>query len=133
MARFDANDSKKCKPMIQYARRDYVSINLLKSFVAGTVCYALLVALWVLYSMEKLLEQLSQLDYMALLIPIVGLYLAFMLIYLAVTYFVYEEKYTEGRRKVKKYFNNLKKVNQLYERERRLKMPASMPTGKEKS
>ena len=30
-------------------------------------------------------------------------------------------KYTEGRRKVKKYYNNLKKVNQMYEREDRLR------------
>lgn len=125
MARFDANDGKKCKPMTQYARNDYVSLQLLKSFVTGTICYGLLLLLWGLYSMEKLMEMLNQIDILGLLITVVGLYISFMIIYLTATWFVYEMKYTDGRRKVKKYFNSLKKVNQMYEREKRLKMPGS--------
>ena len=35
IAEFDTNDRKKCRPMMQYARRDYVSLQMLKSFVAG--------------------------------------------------------------------------------------------------
>lgn len=125
MAEFDVNDGKKCKPMTQYARRDYVSLQLLKSFVTGTICYGLLLLLWSLYSMEKLMEMLNQIELLGFLITVVGLYIAFMIIYLSATWFVYEMKYTDGRRKVKKYFNSLKKVNQMYEREKRLKMPGS--------
>lgn len=125
MAEFDVNDGKKCKPMTQYARRDYVSLQLLKSFVTGTICYGLLLLLWSLYSMEKLMEMLNQIELLGFLITVVGLYIAFMIIYLSATWFVYEMKYTDGRRKVKKYFNSLKRVNQMYEREKRLKMPGS--------
>lgn len=125
MAGFDVNDGKKCKPMTQYARRDYVSLQLLKSFVTGTICYGLLLLLWSLYSMEKLMEMLNQIELLGFLITVVGLYISFMIIYLSATWFVYEMKYTDGRRKVKKYFNSLKKVNQMYEREKRLKMPGS--------
>lgn len=123
MAKFDTNDGKQCKPMIQYARRDYISLQLLKSFVAGTICYGLLLLLWALYSMETLMESLNQMNLTGLLVTVAGLYIAFMIIYLSATYFVYEVKYTDGRRKVKKYFNSLKRVNQIYEREKRLKMP----------
>ena len=28
IAKFDANDGKRCKPMIQYARKDYVALQL---------------------------------------------------------------------------------------------------------
>lgn len=122
LAKFDGSDGKKCKPMTQYARRDYVSLQMLKSFVTGTICYGLLLALWGLYSMERLMETINQLNLQALLITIIGLYISFMIIYLSATYFVYEAKYTDGRRKVKKYFNSLKRVNQIYEREKRLKM-----------
>jgi len=45
----------------------------------------------------------------------------FMVIYLGATWVIFNMKYTEGRRKVKKYYNNLKKVNQMYEREERLR------------
>ena len=125
MAKFDANDGKKCKPMIQYVRRDYVSLQMLKSFVTGTICYGLLLVLWGLYSMETLMEKMNQLNernLQALFIIVIGLYISFMIIYMSATYFVYEMKYTDGRRKVKKYFNSLKRVNQIYEREKRLKM-----------
>ena len=53
IAKFDANDGKRCKPMIQYARKDYVALQLLKSFVVGTIAFFMMLGLWVLYSIEQ--------------------------------------------------------------------------------
>lgn len=122
MAQFDTNDGKQCKPMTQYARKDYVSLQLLGSFVSGTICYGLILGLWGLYSMEELLEQLNSMDIQAFLMSILLSYLIFMIVYLGATYVIFQMKYTEGRRKVKKYYSNLKKVNQMYEREERLRV-----------
>lgn len=121
IAEFDTNDRKKCRPMMQYARRDYVSLQMLKSFVAGTIAFGVILALWALYSMETLLAKINSLDFMELLITLGVSYAVFMVVYLAATYIVYHMKFTEGRRKVKKYYNGLKKVNAMYEREERLK------------
>lgn len=121
MAQFDTNDGKQCKPMIQYARKDYVSMRLLGSFVAGTICYGMMFGLWGLYSMEELLEKLNKLDIQGLLTAALVPYIVFMVFYLGVTWIVFHMKYTNGRRKVKRYYSNLKKVNQMYEREDRLK------------
>lgn len=121
MASFDTNDGKQCKPMIQYARKDYVSMRLLGSFVAGTICYGLLMGLWCLYSMEEVLAKMNKLDIQGMAMAIVVPYLVFILLYLGATWIVYNVKYTEGRRKVKRYYSSLKKVNQMYEREERLK------------
>lgn len=121
MAQFDTNDGKRCKPMTQYARKDYVSLQLLGSFVTGTICYGLLLGLWALYSMESLLEQINKIDIRGALITLLVSYIVFLVIYLTATYIIYNMKYTDGRKKVKKYYSNLKKVNQMYEREERLK------------
>ncbi len=121
MSKFDTNDGKRCKPMTQYARKDYVSMRLLGSFVAGTICYGLLLVLWGLYSMEKLVGMLSSMDIQGAVVALVVSYVVFILFYLGATYVVFNMKYTEGRKKVKKYYNSLKKVNQMYEREERLK------------
>ena len=121
MSQFDTNDGKRCKPMTQYARKDYVSMRLLGSFVAGTIAYGLLLMLWVLYSMEELAGILSSLDILGALITLGVSYVVFILFYLGATYIVFNMKYTEGRRKVKKYYNSLKQVNQMYDREERLK------------
>ena len=121
MSQFDTNDGKRCKPMTQYARKDYVSMRLLGSFVAGTIAYGLLLMIWVLYSMEELAGILSSLDILGALITLGVSYVVFILFYLGATYIVFNMKYTEGRRKVKKYYNSLKQVNQMYDREERLK------------
>lgn len=121
MSQFDTNDGKRCKPMTQYARKDYVSMRLLGSFVAGTIAYGLLLMIWVLYSMEELAGILSSIDIQGALIALGVSYVVFILFYLGATYIVFNMKYTEGRRKVKKYYNSLKQVNQMYDREERLK------------
>ena len=123
VSRFDTNDGKQCKPMTQYERKDYVSMRLLGSFVTGTICFGILLLLWGLYSMEELMVQLNRLDIIGTLTRLGVSYLVFMLVYLGATCVVFQLKYSEGRRKVKKYYNSLKKINQMYEREERLKMP----------
>lgn len=121
MAQFDTRDGDACKPMMQYARKDYISMRLLGSFVSGTACFMVLLGMWGLYSMERLVAEINQMDIRALIETVVVLYLLFMAAYLAVTYVVFHVKYTAGRRKVKRYYASVKKVNQMYEREGRAK------------
>jgi uncharacterized membrane protein YidH (DUF202 family) len=121
IAKFDANDGKSCKPMIQYARKDYVALQLLKSFVIGTIAFFIMLGLWVLYSMETLMKQINNMDLIQSAITLGILYVVFMVIYLLATYIIFNVKYTYGRRKVKKYYAGLKKINAMYLREERLK------------
>ena len=122
LSQFDENDGKSCKPMTQYARKDYVALQLLISFVTGTLSYALLFGLWALQSVDELLAWINTMEIQTLVMIFVLTYLAFLVFYLGVTYIVFHVKYTEGRKKVKKYYASLKKVNQMYEREDRLRM-----------
>ena len=121
IAKFDANDGKSCKPMIQYARKDYVALQLLKSFVIGTIAFFIMLGLWVLYSMETLMKQINNIDLIQSAITLGILYRVFMVIYLLATYIIFNVKYTYGRKKVKKYYAGLKKINAMYLREERLK------------
>lgn len=125
MAEFDSRDGKDCKPMMQYARKDYVSLQLLKSFVGGSIAFFLLGLLWALYSMEELMEKINSLDILQLLVTTAVLYVIFMIIYLAATYIIFHVKYTNGRRKVKQYYVSLKKINTMYTREERLRVNGS--------
>lgn len=123
MAEFDEVNGKKCKPMIQYTRKDYVAMQLLKSFVAGTITFGIILGLWALSSMEELVHTINSMDLKDFLISMLLKYIIFLVAYLAVTYVVYHHKYTVGRKKVKQYYASLKRVEQMYEREERLKMP----------
>jgi hypothetical protein len=121
MARFDDGVGKQCRPMIQYARKDYVELELLKSFVEGTVCFAVIAGTYCMYAMDDIMERIARMDIIPILTTCASLYIVFMAAYLTATYIVFQKKYTWGRRKVKKYYNSLKKVNQIYERDEHLK------------
>lgn len=121
LSQFDENDGKSCKPMTQYARKDYVALQMLISFVTGTLSYVLLFGLWALQSVDELFAWINTTEIQTLVMIFVLTYLAFLVFYLGVTYIVFHVKYTEGRKKVKKYYASLKKVNQMYEREERLR------------
>lgn len=124
MSEFDSSDGKECRPMTQYSRKDYISLELLKSLISGSGCYILIVVFGGMYLMESIMQQINQIDIPAVLKTLLVLYIVFMVCYLMITGIISNFKYTYGRKKIKKYYGNLKKVNQIYEREERLKMPA---------
>lgn len=124
MAMFDKNEGKHCKPMIEYARHDYVAMEMLKSFVTGTIAFMLMFGIWAVRDIDRAMGMLNA-AYLKDFIVDVGLkYLVFLLAYLIVTYVVYQIRYTQGRKKVKKYYNSLKAVNKMYEREEKLRTPS---------
>ena len=75
--------------------------------------------------MDELLNTLNTMDLVGFLVPLAIKYVIFLFFYLMITYIVYQKSYTNGRRKVKKYYNSVKKLNRLYEREDKLKLPAA--------
>lgn len=125
MAQFDTNEGKRCKPMTQFSRKDYVALQVLKSFVAGTITYMLMFVIWALYSMDELIKKMTGNQIRGFAVTVIVLYLIFLVVYMLATYIVFQVKYTDGRKRVKRYYNSLKRVNQMYEREDRLKAPGN--------
>lgn len=124
MAVFDKNEGKACKPVIQYAKSDYIASQLLKSFVSGSIAYLVICLIWVLYDTGMIMEMLNGRYILELLKNAAAGYAAFLMVYLTITYIVYQVRYTKKRRQVKIYYKNLKDINKLYEREEKLKSPA---------
>ncbi len=117
LAIFDRKEGRECKPMIQYFRTDYIGKELLKSFISGTIAFALIIGITGLYFMEDLLEQINSIDIRQMAIRLCICYGVCMAVYFAVTYIVYYIRYTKGRHKIKKYYLHLKKVNKIYHEE----------------
>lgn len=117
LAIFDRNEGRECRPMIQYFRKDYIGKELLKSFITGTIAFALIAGIAGMYFAEDLLEQISAIDIRQAAARLFVCYGACMAVYFVVTYVVYYVRYTRGRQKVKKYYMHLKKVNKIYHEE----------------
>ena len=121
---FDKNDGAECKPMIEYAREDYVAMQLLGSFITGSIAFVILFGMWVLSDTNAFLSMLNASAIVGFAVKVGIWYGIFLLVYLAVTYVVYQMRYSAGRKKVKKYYASLKKINNIYAREEKLRTPA---------
>lgn len=115
MAMFDQKEGRIYAPVIQYFRKDYVAKEMLKSLLSGTIAFGIVVALYGLCHVEELLEQLNAIDVRQVVMQMLLCYGIGMAVYLCVTYVVYFMRYKTGRKKVKKYYMHLKRVNKIYQ------------------
>lgn len=119
LAAFEEREGKKYRKMTQYFRRDYVGLELIKSFFTGTLAFGLMFGIWAVCGAEALMENMNHMDLLAFGTEIVIGYLIFLAVYLLTTYIIYNVRYTRGRKKIKLFYNRLKKVSRLYENESR--------------
>ncbi|MCR5272874.1 MAG: hypothetical protein K6E13_07825 [Lachnospiraceae bacterium] len=114
LAVYDQRESRKCAPMVEYFRSDYIGKELLKSFVMGTIAYMLLTAVWLLNNADELIANLYRLDFMELGLDILQKYVGFCVVYMIITYIVYAVRYSRGRDKVKGYHKNIHGILKSY-------------------
>ncbi|MCM1283712.1 MAG: hypothetical protein NC180_09825 [Muribaculaceae bacterium] len=121
MAVYDVHKDRTDRQMGQYYMWDYVSKELLKSFITGTMAYALLVLLWVMSDIEGVTLLVNNLELLDLGVRLLMLYAGFMALYLLATLLVYYMRYRHGRRRLKNYEGHMTRARKLYKREDRLK------------
>lgn len=117
LAMMEQQNGNKCKPMREYFRSDYISREMLLSFISGTLAYIVMIALYLACTAEELLESLQITNLQGILVTAILAYIVFMAVYFGITYVVYNIRYTAGRKKVKEYYMEIKKINKIYSRE----------------
>ena len=117
LAAFEEREGKKYHKMTQYFRRDYVGLELIKSFFTGTLAFGLMLMVWVVCGAESLMANINHMNLVVFGTELLIWYLAFLAVYLIATYVIYNIRYTRGRKKIRLFYNRLKKVSRLYENE----------------
>ena len=120
MASYEEGIGKEYLPMKQYYRRDYVSLEMLKTFFTSTIAFGILCLCWILYEMENITEVLNNGDLISFGISILVKYLIFIVIYQVIAFLVYNRRYTKATRSVKTYYSILKRVQRLREKEEKV-------------
>ena len=116
LASFEKHEGRRVFKISKYFRSDYISVQLFTSLIAGTIGFALIVGLYVLYDIELLMGEMYNMDYFAFAKKIVMLYLVFIVAYLAFTYLMYTIRYAGNRKELKRYYQNLKKLETMYDK-----------------
>lgn len=116
LASYEANEGKKYLATGRYFRSDYISLQLLKAWIGGTLAFCVLAGLFVLYDLEAFMKNFYQTADMIELIKDIGVvYLIAVGIYMLIAYVVAAYQYNRSRQSLKTYYGNLKKLSKLYE------------------
>lgn len=121
IAMFEKKEGKAIFPANRYFRSDYISSRMLRSFFSYTLCYVLCVLIWVLYSIERLLNAMNLDDVIQVAGFAVVLYAAGLIMYLIITFLVYRRRYEYARRGMKVYVAKLRRLEKRYEFQSRTK------------
>lgn len=114
LAAYEEHEGKRDIPIHEYFRGDYISFQLLKSAIYATVGFALAVAMYVLYSLEDFLEEFYKMDFVEFAKDILSKYWLVLGIYMVISYFVYSYRYSRAKRHVRRYRQQLRTLQQMY-------------------
>lgn len=112
---FEKKEGKRIFPVYRYFRSDYIGKHLLRSFLGFSICWVLGTALVVLYKAEDILAPLNFNEIAGYGKTYIGAYLAGLVVYLLITYWVYWRRYEYASRGMKVYVAKLKRLEKRYE------------------
>lgn len=101
----------------KYYRADYVRMNILKTILAVTFGYLLLLLMIVIYHSEFLLDNALVLNYSLIGRKLLGYYLFLLAVYIGAVGVGYTVSYTRSRERLAKYYKMLGKLKKIEEQE----------------
>ncbi len=117
LAIYEQTEGKEDVRISKYFRTDYVRLNVLKSIVAVTAGYLLILLLLIVYHSEYLIREAVTLDYRGMVSKYAGIYIIILTVYGALGMIGYMIKYRASRKKLAKYFRMLRRLRSLYREE----------------
>lgn len=117
LAIYEQTEGKEDVRISKYFQTDYVRLNVLKSVVAITIGYLLILLLLILYHSEYLIREAVTLDYRGMVTRYAGIYVIILAVYGALCMIGYMIKYRASRKKLAKYFRMLRRLRSLYREE----------------
>lgn len=114
LALYEKKEGKHTIPIGKYYKKDYVALKMLQTAFATAIAYFCILALWMLGQMESLLEGLKDMNFVALGIYVILGFVGIELIFLVFAYRRYSRRYTEAKKNLKSYYQDLKHLNHYY-------------------
>ncbi len=115
MASYEEHEGKANMAIGKYFRSDYIAIQVLKSAFCATVVYAIVFALYIFYDIETFMQEIYHMDLIEFARKVLTYYGITVVAYSVLTYVVCSYRYARAKKGLKRYYNNLKKLNSLYE------------------
>lgn len=117
LAMYEQKEGKEDIRLSKYFRTDYVRLQVLKSIVALTLGYLLVLLLLVVYHSEYLIQNAVVLDYQGMILQYAGIYVIVLAVYCSMVMIGYMVQYRSSRKKLAKYFRMLRRLRSIYREE----------------
>jgi len=115
MASYEENEGKKNVAIGKYFRSDYIALQVLKSVISATLAYGVVFGLFVLYDFEIFMQDIYKMDLIEFAKNVLIWYGVVVVAFGVISYIVYSFRYAKARKNLKRYYNNLKRLNSLYQ------------------
>lgn len=119
LAIYEKNEGKHTIPVTKFFSDDYVSWNMLKTVVSITIAYFIGAAIWVIYNIEDILENIATLNYFEIIRYAIMLYVILLLGYIVISYIAYKVKYHKAMKSLSRYEKGLKQLAKIHMEEAR--------------
>ena len=119
MAAYEADEGKKNVAIGNYFRGDYIGLQVIKSIISATIAFVIVFGLFVFYDFEVFMSDIYKMDLLGFGRTVITAYLIFVAVYTLISYMIYTYRYAKARKSLKMYYNNLKKLAYLYDKEGR--------------
>lgn len=110
---FEKHEKSRDLRTSKYFKEDYVRYGGLRTIIAATVCYWLIVMIYCYFNMQAILSKINDMDYFKVIGLLMSGYLLVVLILYVVGFFVYFGKYQAARKKLIVYNRDLKTLINL--------------------
>lgn len=114
MAIYEKNEGKKSLKTAKYYKTDFVTFGVLKSVIATTLAYIIAVVLYVLCTLESLLAEVNDIDYVAVGTKMCVYYIIMLIVFAVISGFVSAYQYERYQKGLKKYNSRLTKLERFY-------------------
>jgi hypothetical protein len=115
MASYEAGEGRKYLAVCKYFRSDYISLQILKAIISGTLAFGIVVGMALLYDFDTILKDLYKIDLIQTGKDLAVVYLITVGFYVVLVYFVSVYRYNRARQSLRTYYGNLKKLSKYYE------------------
>ncbi|MBQ1490473.1 MAG: hypothetical protein IIZ39_00820 [Blautia sp.] len=119
LAMYENGIGKKQLMISKYYRTDYVGQALIRTFFLVTLGYVLLLAAVAAYFSDYLMNNIHKMDLKVLATSVVAGYGGVMILYLFLTFVIYNVRYFRAKKYVVRYYKQLTELSKLYQREER--------------
>jgi hypothetical protein len=120
-AMYEKHEGNQDLPKAAFYKSDYVAVKMWCTAIAVTIAYILILCLVVACNFEYAISHLTDINY-GLLGLVVGLiYVAIMVVYMLISYFIYSYRFVEAENGIKIYQNWLHKIFLMNKEDRKRK------------